>query len=108
MVFLLIVYLHFISPRSGAIQVKLFSYITDQFVQINEDGSITADGSEESAAVFNALIQGRYISLELINEPGNFLMLNETFDDRTNAIYSTVSHYLSPSRYELHGRRDTI
>ena len=83
-----------------ALQVRLLSQYSDQFVQINEDGSITANGTVDTAAVFYARTQGNLISLELNDGSGKFLMLNEVVENNTNST-GDQQYPSSPSRYEL-------
>ena len=87
----------------AAPKVKLLSQCTNQFVQITENGIITADGMEESAAVFYTLIQDNLVSLELKDKPGKFLMLNVLTIDNINSTNSTVLLNNAPSstEYEL-------
>ena len=87
----------------AALEGVLFSQFTGQFVQIAEDGRITADGTEESAAVFYTLIQDNLVSLQLKDKPGKFLMLNELTIDNINSTNSTVllNNAPSSSEYEL-------
>ena len=87
----------------AALESVLFSQFTGQFVQITEDGRITADGTEESAAVFYTLIQDNLVSLQLKDKPGKFLMLNELSIDITNSTNSTafLNNAPSSSEYEL-------
>ena len=87
----------------AALESVLFSQFTGQFVQITEDGRITADGTEESAAVFYTLIQDNLVSLQLKDKPGKFLMLNVLSMDIINSTNSSVfpNNAPSSSEYEL-------
>ena len=87
----------------AALEGVLFSQFTSQFVQITEDGRITADGTEESAVVFYTLIQDNLVSLELKDKPGKFLMLNVLSMDIINSTNSSVflNNAPSSSEYEL-------
>ena len=84
----------------AALESVLFSQFTGQFVQITENGRITADGTEESAVVFYTLIQDNLVSFELKDKPGKFLMLNElTIDNINSTVF--LNNASSQSQYEL-------
>eukprot|EP00731_Ephydatia_muelleri_P004147 Em0002g323a len=78
---------------------RLFNQHSGLFVQVTQNGTITADETEESAAVFSERIQGNLVSFELNDEPrGRFLMLNEITEcNDTN----TTGGIPSKSTYEL-------
>ena len=91
------------SSAPAALEIVLLSLSSGQFVHVAEDGNITANGTKDTATVFNVLRQGNFISLELKSEPGKFLMLNEIVENSTNTANSTANQQglTVPSQYKL-------
>ena len=83
-----------------ALEVRLFSQFTGQYVRFTEGRRITADGTEESAAAFYTHIINNLITIELVDEPGKFLILTDKVSNSTNSTV-LLNSPPSQSQYEL-------
>ena len=58
-------------------QIRLLSQNSGRFVQVLENGTITANARQKNATVFNMFLKNSLVEFEMISKPGMFLLLTE-------------------------------
>ena len=58
-------------------EVRLLSQNSGRFVQVLENGTITANARLKFATVFNMFLKNSLVEFEMMNKPGMFLLLKE-------------------------------
>ena len=89
-------------PVNGTSEVILHSQLSGRFVQVADNGDITATNrNQKSSSVFIMYLKNSQVQFELKNKPGMFLMLkelNHSIAENTNITTSsqmnvtTISH----------------
>ena len=80
-------------------EVRLLSQNSGRFVQVLENGTITANARLKYATVFNMFLKNSLVEFEMMNKPGMFLLLKEittptniTASSPINATDNSYSH----------------
>ena len=95
----LLAFVVFACVRSAPVtnQVRLLSQNSGRFVQVLENGTISAKGRQKDATVFNMYLKNSQIQFETKSKPGMFLMLKEittpTPTNSTNLANATDKSY---------------
>ena len=93
--------LFFSCVRSAPVtnEVRLLSQNSGRFVQVLENGTITANARLKFATVFNMFLKNSLVEFEMMSKPGMFLLLKEittptniTASSSINATHNSYSH----------------
>ena len=61
----------------ATIEYRLLSYLAGRFVNVSDNGTVTAHGNQKSSSVFITYSKNDRVQFELKSKPGMFLMLKE-------------------------------
>ena len=65
------------APAAIIVEYRLCSYVAGKYVHVDDNGTITANGSPRSSSVFITYSKNDRVQFELKSKPGMFLMLKE-------------------------------